>query len=204
MVCKNIETEILHTDMIESSVLMVHNKDMIITSDRINIHTMENSICIPAKGAIKLNNICKIDKDTVHITGDFQVDKEFKTSVNLPLVKRIPLDEDIFLFDESNFQESNHFILDCSATSATGFLIIPPYQEYTQPWPSNNKAHLYIMNISLNTQHDSLVDIDIIIKDADITIKMHSRNSSLSLLWIPEGHWIIHSIGYKTTIINDN
>lgn len=201
---KRLETEVLQTDVIESSLLIVNNKDTMLTSNRINIHTPDNSIVIPGAGAIKINDACKIDTNNVHITGNLLLDKAFNTRVILQTVKRISLDdENNFFLETNNFDESNHFILDCTRENAKGMLIVPPYRECSYNWSSKNLEYLYIMNLYINAKKESLVDVDIILKEQDISIKMHSRNSSLSLMWLPEGRWVIQSIGYKTSIIND-
>lgn len=203
---RKLETEILQADMIESSLLLINNKDMMVTSNRINIHTPENSINVPAAGAIKINNACKIDSNNVHITGNLLLDNGFNAAMMLHTVKRIPMeDQNSFFLEPSNFTESNHFLLDCSneSTAAKGFLIMPPYKEYASEWSPTNLEYTYIAHLYINAHKDAMVDIDIIMKEQDTTVKMHSRNSSLSLMWLPQGKWIIHSIGYKTSIVSD-
>ena len=59
------------------------------------------------------------------------------------------------------------------------------------------------MQIYVNCTKDAIVDIDVIFKEQGLTLKLHSRNSSLSLMWLPEGKWIIHSLGYKTSLTYD-
>ena len=70
VVFKRVETEILETDVIESSLLMINNKDMMVTTDRLTIHTVDNSLEIPAIGPVKINNILQVDRDTVRIHGN--------------------------------------------------------------------------------------------------------------------------------------
>lgn len=201
---KRLETEILQADMIESSLLIMNNKDMMITSDRINIHTPKNNISIPPAGAIKINKACKIDDTNVHITGNLLLDKEFNTSVMLRKVQRIVIDkENNFNFEGIFFTKANHFILDCLDSNATGMLVIPPYKDDASTWSKTNLEYLYIMQIYVNCSKDAIVDIDVLFKEQGLTLKLHSRNSSLSLLWLPEGKWIIHSLGYKTSITYD-
>lgn len=201
---KRLETEVLQADMIESSLLLMNNKDMMITSDRINIHTPENTVSIPPAGAIKVNKACKIDENNVHVTGNLLLDKSFNASVMLQRVKRLPMNEEQnFFLDPSNFKESNHFILDCTNTKSIGMLMIPPYREYSSMWTPTSLEYLYIMHIYVNSTKESIVDIDIVLKEQETSVKLHSRNSSLSLMWLPEGRWIIHSLGYKTSITYD-
>lgn len=201
---KRLETEVLQADMIESSLLIMNNKDMMLTSNRINIHTQDNSISIPPAGAIKINEACKIDNNTVHVTGNLLLDKSFNTSVMMQSVKRLAVnDENNFFLDPSNFKQSNHFILDCEKEDASSILIIPPYKEYTAQWSPTDLEYLYIMHLYVNAAKNSLVNIDIVLKEQETTVNMHSRNSSLSLMWLPEGRWIIHSLGYKTNITYD-
>ena len=201
---KRLETEVLQADMIESSLLIMNNKDMMITSDRINIHTQDNNIAIPPAGAIKINEACKIDNNNVHVTGNLLLDKSFNTSVILQKVKKVNMDDDNnFFIDPINFTESNHFILDCTKTDSKAMLILPPYKEYNCEWSPNNFEYLYIINLYVNASVNALVDIDVVLKEQDTIVKLHSRNSSLSLMWLPEGRWIIHSLGYKTSITYD-
>ena len=204
MIFKRVETEVLQADMIESSLLIINNKDMMVTSNRFNLHTNDNHISVPPAGAIKINNACKIDSSNVHITGNLLLDKSFNTSVMLRKVKKISMDdENSFFLDPINFTQANHFVLDCSKNDSKGMLILPPYQEYSTEWSPSNLEYLYIINLYVNASVNALVDIDIILKEQDTIVKLHSRNSSLSLMWLPEGRWIIHSLGYKTSITYD-
>jgi hypothetical protein len=207
-----INTEVLQTDYIESSLLMINNNDLMVTTKRANIHTSSNSLQIPANGPITLNNALSVDSETVHIHGNLQLENNssFHFGHCKKKVTRISLDADksrIQNLSVEDYSQSNTIILDCENLSenAKSILILNPYDEGNgaEPVTINKIEYLYSLNLIINADSDSLVDIDIRIPYQGYTIKLHSRYSSVSLLWIPEGKWLIDSIGFKTTIIEE-
>jgi hypothetical protein len=207
-----INTEVLQTDYIESSLLMVNNKDLMITTNRANIHTPSNSLQIPANGPLTINNTMSVDSDTVHIHGNLQLENNssFHFGHSKKMVKRITLNTTssptahTISLSHTDYGESNTFILDCGNLSqnAKNIIILDPY-DITSSTEINKIEYLYSLNILINADSDSLVDIDIRIPYQGYTIKLHSRYSSVSLLWVPEGKWLIESIGFKTTVIEE-
>ena len=198
---QQIETEVLKADVIESSLLMMNSKDMMITTDRINIHTVNNSLQVPSNGPININENLIVEKNDVKIRGNLHVDKKLKNSMNMYLVNRVLL-EPRTIFDINTYNSCNHFMIDCPVLKAKGEIYLMPFQSYTADWSPKDYEHLYIINFCINAHNDSLVDVDIVLDGQDTIIKMQSRYSSLSLLWVPEGKWLIQSLGYKTIIID--
>lgn len=195
-----VETEILKADMIESSLLMINNKDMMITSDRVNIHTNVNSLNIPSNAPININENLLVDKDDVEINGCLTVNKKFKSTMNMYLVNRLLLDREIVM-DINYYNRCNHYRIDCSTLNAKGKIIMKKFDLCMSEWSPTEYEHLYIIHFCVNAHKDSLVDIDIVLDTQDLHVKMQSRYSSLSLLWVPEGKWLIHSLGYKTIVL---
>ena len=198
---QQLETEILKADIIESSLLMMNSKDMMITTERVNIHTVNNSLQIPSNGPVNINENVIVEKDDVHIRGSLHVNKKLKNSINMYLVNRILLQPRIVL-DANMYNTCNHFMIDCPVLKAKGEIYMMPFQNYSAEWSPQDYEHLYVINFCVNAHKDSLVDIDIVLDNQNTIIKMQSRYSSLSLLWVPEGKWLIQSLGYKTIIID--
>jgi hypothetical protein len=59
-----------------------------------------------------------------------------------------------------------------------------------------------MIHFCINADKESLVDIDIVLEPQNLLVKLQSRYSSLSLLWVPEGKWLIHTLGYKTRLLD--
>lgn len=196
-----VETEILKADMIESSLLMMNNKDMMITSDRVNIHTNVNSLNIPSNAPININENLVVDKNDAEIHGNLKVNKKFKSAMNMYLVNRLLLDKEISM-DINYYKQCNHYMIDCPTLNAKGKIIMKEFHSYNSDWSPTEYEHLYIIHFCVNAHKDSLVDIDIILDTQELHVKMQSRYSSLSLLWVPEGKWLIHSLGYKTIVLD--
>lgn len=198
---KRVETEILETDIIESSLLMVNNKDMMVTTDRLNIHTVDNAIQVPSNGPIKINNTLLVDKDTVRIHGNLQLDQELQFGVRTRKVRRITIEPELRI-EKLDYKRSNIFIFDCVDINSKSSITLTPY-DMTEHIVSLNKIeYLYSIQFMVNASKDTLVDIDIHIPEQEVVIKLHSRFSSVSLLWVPEGRWLIESIGFKTTVLD--
>lgn len=199
---ERVDSEIIATDMIESTVLMINNKNMIVTSDRVNIHTPENNLIIPNSGCIKINNACHIYQDDLLIPGNISVKGNFLSKTNTPLVMRIPIEKPSITFSNKNFNVTNHFVLDCPDKVAKTTITVMPYRAYSSYWSDNNLEYLYQCHFYINTSDsECLVDIDVRLHNQDEIVKLHSRQSSLSLMWLPEGKWIINSLGFKTKLI---
>ena len=201
MAFKRLEVDVLQTDFMESSLLIMNSKDLMMTSDRINIQTKQNSLQIPQNGPIKMNKALKVHEDTVQVTGNLQVENEFRLGTCRTLVRRLDL-EPRTLLDKNDYQSSNTFVIDCNEQKSKCEVILTPYQSFSAEWAPNKIDYLYTINFMINANPDALVDIDIRIPKQDLTIKLLSRYSSVSLLWVPEGRWLIQSLGFKTTIIN--
>jgi hypothetical protein len=196
-----VETEILKADMIESSLLMMNNKNMMITSDRVNIHTNSNSLIIPSTAPISVNENLVIDKEAVHIRGNLNVDKKLKSAMNMYLVHRLLLNRRIEM-DVKYYNQCNHYMIDCPTVNAKGEILMKQFHSYTADWSPTEYEHLYIIHFSINAHKDSLVDIDVILDGQELRVKLQSRYSSLSLLWVPEGKWLVHALGYKSIILD--
>jgi hypothetical protein len=198
---KQVETETLKADIIESSLLMMNNKDMMITTDRLNIHTKIHSLQIPSNGPLTINNALIIDKNTVHIPGNLHLDKTLKTSTVLSRVNRLNL-EPVILLDNKDYSICNHFMIVCTELNAKGEIHLNSFQSYTAEWSPTEHEDLYMIHFCVNANEESLVDIDIVLETQKLIIKLQSRYSSLSLLWVPEGKWLIHTLGYKTRLLD--
>lgn len=201
MAFKRLEVDVLQTDFIESSLLIMNNRDMMVSSDRINIQTKQNSLKIPSIGPVQINKVLKIHDDTVQVKGNLQVENEFRLGTCKTLVKRLHLHPRTLL-DKGDYKSSNTFVINCSEQKSKGEIVMTPYQSYTAEWAPNKIDYLYTVNFLVNAEADALVDIDISIPKQGLVIKLVSRYSSVSLLWVPEGRWLIQSLGFKTTLIN--
>ena len=201
MAFKRLEVDVLQTDYVESSLLIMNSKDMMITSNRLNIQSKQNSIHIPATGPIRINKAVKIHEDTVQISGNLQVENEFRLGTCRTLVKRLDL-QPRTLLDKTDYKGSNTFVIDCNEKKSKCEIVLTPYNAFTAEWSPNKIDYLYTINFLVNASPDALVDIDISIPKQDLCIKLLSRYSSISLLWVPEGRWLVQSLGFKTTIIN--
>jgi hypothetical protein len=135
------------------------------------------------------------------LTGNLQVENEFRLGTCRTLVRRLDL-EPRTLLDKTDYRTSNTFVIDCNEQKSKCEVILTPYQSFSAEWAPNKIDYLYTINFLINANPDALVDIDIRIPKQDLTIKLLSRYSSVSLLWVPEGRWLIQSLGFKTTIIN--
>ena len=200
-VFKYVETDTLKTDAIEASMLLMNSKHMMITTDRMNINTTDNSLNIPTKGPIKINNILEVDKSNITIKSDLKIEKTLNFGVNKHLVQRLILEPRIVM-DIDDYTVCNHFIIDCNEEHAKGEIYMMPYHSYTGNKPKPGTDYLYIIHFCISANKGTLVDVDFVLDDQNITIKMISRASSFSLLWSPEGRWLIHSLGYKTKLID--
>ena len=205
---KCIETSLLKVDTIESRVLLINSKDLVLTSNKVNIHTTNNSISIPKYGPMVINDICTINKTDVTINGNLIINDELRTGVSLPIIKYLPFNRatNHFTLCKSYYRETNHFVLECNDYITRGTVIVPHYNDN-----DNDNMRGYILNICIDLQPNNKnsiedIDIDVIInnqcENKPLIIKMASPYASLSLLWVKTNKWIIHSIGYKTTIIN--
>jgi hypothetical protein len=198
---KRLETEILETDIIESSLLMINNKDMMVTTDRLNIHTVDNSIQVPSNGPIKINNTLQVDKDTVRIHGNLELDQELQFGVRTRKVRRITLEPELRI-EKLDYKQTNIFIFDCIDINSKSNITLAPYDMTEHVVSLNKIEYLYSIQFMVNAGKDTLVDIDIHIPEQEVVIKLHSRFSSVSLLWVPEGRWLVESIGFKTTVLD--
>lgn len=198
---KRIETEILHADIIESSLLMMNSKDMMVTTDRVNIHTKYNSVCIPSNGPLTINNAVNIDKNNVSMPGNLHINKTLKTSTQFSRVNKLIL-EPITVLCTEDYNKCNHFVIDCQEINATGKIHLNAYRNYTADWSPTDYEYLYMIHFCINADKESLVDIDIVLEPQNLLVKLQSRYSSLSLLWVPEGKWLIHTLGYKTRLLD--
>jgi len=201
MAFKRLEVDVLQTDFVESKLLMINSKDLMITSDRVNLNTKQNSIQIPSNGPIKINNTLKVHEDTVQVNGNLQIENEFRLGSYRTLVQRLDLNPRTLL-DKNDYKKSNTFVINCTSPKSKGEIILTPYQSYQATWAPNKIEYLYTINLVVNAKPEALVDIDIVLPKQDITVKLLSKYSSVSLLWVPEGRWLIQSLGFKTTIIN--
>ena len=174
---------------------------MMVTTDRLNIHTVDNAIQVPSNGPIKINNTLLVDKDTVRIHGNLQLDQELQFGVRTRKVRRITIEPELRI-EKLDYKRSNIFIFDCVDINSKSSITLTPY-DMTEHIVSLNKIeYLYSIQFMVNASKDTLVDIDIHIPEQEVVIKLHSRFSSVSLLWVPEGRWLIESIGFKTTVLD--
>jgi len=201
MAFKRLEVDCLQTDFVESSLLMMNSKDLMIMSDRVNINTKQNSLQIPASGPIKVNKCLKVHEDTVQISGNLQIENELRLGQTRTKVCRLDLKPRTVL-DKTDYQMANTFLIDCNELKSKCEIVLTPYQNYVAEWAPNKIDYLYTMNFVVNANPDALVDIDILLPSQEITIKLHSRFSFVSLLWVPEGRWLVQSLGFKTTLVN--
>ena len=201
VVFKRVETEILETDVIESSLLMINNKDMMVTTDRLTIHTVDNSLEIPAIGPVKINNILQVDRDTVRIHGNLELAQELQFGVRTRKVRRIMLEPELHI-EKLDYKQTNIFIFDCVDINSKANVTLTPYDTSEHIVSLNKIEYLYSIQFIVNANKDTLVDIDIHIPEQEVIIKLHSRFSSFSLLWVPEGRWLVESIGFKTTVLD--
>ena len=198
---KRVETEILTTDIIESSLLMMNSKDMMVTTDRVNIHTKTHSVHIPSNGPITINNAVSVDRNTVHIPGNLHIEKTLSTATQFSRVHKLIL-EPITVLCSNDYAKCNHFMIDCPERNATGKIHLNAFRNYSADWSPTEHENLYMIHFCVNATNETLVNIDIVIEPQKLCIKLQSRYSSLSLLWIPEGKWLIHTLGYKTRLLD--
>ena len=198
---RRLEAEIIQTDIIESKFLMMNGKDVIMTTDRLNINTPSNRIQVPNYGPVKINKVLKINENQIQVDGPIHVNNEVRFNTQKTLVKKLTLNPRTIINYE-DYSTSNHFIIYSDERRAKGELVLNPYQHYTAEWSPNKIDYLYNINICLSMPSDSLVDIDIFIPHQELTIKLQSRYSSLSLLWSPEGKWLVNTLGFKTFVVD--
>jgi hypothetical protein len=199
---KTLETETLKTDVIDNNYLLMNGKDIIITSDRLHINSKKNSLCMPPNGPVNINNNMLIDDTTTTINNDLIVKNKMKTSMNMHLVKRIIKAPKIVL-DKNDYDICNHYVIDVEPKITKKEIVMLPFNNYTTDCLPINYTHVYIIHLCVNGEKEDDVDIDIIIDSQDLVIKMESCYSSLSLMWLPQGKWLIHTLGYKTIPIDN-
>ena len=202
MAFKRLEVDVLQTDFIESSLLIMNSKDLMVTTDRLNLHTKTNKLHVPASGPIVLNDTLAVHDHSVHVNGSLQVDNDFKIGTLKTKVRRLDLTPRQIL-SRGDYKHTNTFVINCADTKSKGEIVLLPYETYTSVWSPNKIDYLYSITFTVNAHTDALVDVDLSLSGQDLNIKLHSRYSSVTLLWVPEGKWLIQSLGYKTTLIEE-
>ena len=198
---KTVETEILKTDVIDSKLLLMNGKDIIITSDRIHINSKNNSLHLSPNGNVNINNNLLIDNKITTINNNLVVKKKMKTSMNMHLIKRI-IKAPRIVIDKDDYNICNHYVIDVDPKISKKEIVMLPFNTYTDDCLPMVYTHAYIIHFSVNAEKKDKVNIMIMIDEQDLTIKLESCYSSLSLMWLPNGKWVIHSLGYKTTPID--
>ena len=200
MIFNHIETNTLETDVIDSNLLMINSKEMLVNVKRLNIQSNKNSIHIPSNAAININQSVYIDNKSTSIKGTLVTQNEQHSNIFLKKVKRVEL-EKCTILDNCDYRQSNNFIIECMEREIDGEIILMPYTEMC----SRKIDYLYSLTITLNlSSKQSPVEINIQIPDQNIIFELRSHYSSVSLLWLPEGKWVVESIGFKTTLIDNN
>lgn len=196
----HIETNTLETDVIDSKLLMINSKEMLVNIKRLNIQSNNNSIHIPSNAAININKTLYIDNKSTSIKGTLVTEKEQHSNIFLKKIKRIEL-EQCTILDNCDYKQSNNFIIECFENEIDGEIILMPYTEMC----SRKIDYLYSLTITLNlSSKQSPVSINIQIPDQKLILELRSHYSSVSLLWLPEGKWLVESIGFKTTLIDNS
>ena len=200
VIFNHIETNTLETDVIDSNLLMINSKEMLVNVKRLNIQSNKNSIHIPSNAAININQSVYIDNKSTSIKGTLVTQNEQHSNIFLKKVKRVEL-EQCTILDNCDYRQSNNFIIECMEREIDGEIILMPYTEMC----SRKIDYLYSLTITLNlSSKQSPVKINIQIPDQNIIFELRSHYSSVSLLWLPEGKWVVESIGFKTTLIDNN
>ena len=215
---KKLETEILKTGIIDNPYLMINGKEIIITANRLNASSKNNSFQVPADGPVNINNSLFVGDKTVKMDGVVSVSEKIKSAMNMQKIIYIPK-EPRSVLDENDYIKGNHFVVDIERKGNRKEIHLMPFSR-TEFYEGH---HGYIINLCVNVKTNDIdvsssenessdsesenentydcVDIVVSTEGQDLAIKMESCYSSLSLLWLPQGKWLIQSLGYKTTPI---
>lgn len=222
---KKLETEILKTGIIDNPYLMINGKEVIITANRLIANSKNNSFQVPADGPININNALFVGDKTIKMDGVVYVSEKIKSAMNMQKIIYIPK-EPRSVLDENDYIKGNHFVVDIEREENRKEIHLMPFSR-TEFYEGD---HGYIINLCVNIKMNDIdvssssedessdsesknynsyngytydcVDIVVSTEGQDLAIKMESCYSSLSLLWLPQGKWLIHSLGYKTTLID--
>ena len=225
---KKLETEILKTGIIDNPYLMINGKEVIITANRLNVSSKNNTFQVPADGPVNINNSLFVGDKTVKMDGVVSVSEKIKSAMNMQKIIYIPI-EPRSVLDENDYIKGNHFVVDIEREETRKEIHLMPFSR-TEFYEGD---HGYIINLCVNIKMNDIdvsssederndsesesenenehtyndytydcVDIVVSTEGQDLAIKMESCYSSLSLLWVPQGKWLIHSLGYKTTPID--
>jgi hypothetical protein len=174
---EKIETDVLETEIIDGGVLLINNKNMMITSKELSIETERNSLLIPNRGPIKASSLSLM-----------------YSIVNLNQRKSIEIRID-------NENEVHHFIFESREK------IDPELNVKIQPYMNKNNTdyeNLIKIHFYLDINPDVFVPFEIKLNNESLSIKLNSPHSSFSLVWLPSPskRWNIAELGFKTTLLD--